>query len=307
MKFAMIGLGKMGKNLVKNAVDHDIEVVAYDLNRTARQEMAAYSSKITPVDTLEQLLSELSVNSELERSQRIVWVMVPAGAPTNSTIATLSNMLSVGDILIDGGNSNYKDNLEQNKRLAEKGIKFFDVGTSGGMSGARHGGNFMIGGDKETWPKIEPLFEALAQKNGYLYTGPLGSGHYLKMIHNGIEYGMMQAIAEGFEILEASPYDYDYEAVAKLWNNGSVIRSWLMELAEEQFAKDPKLDEILGQVQASGEGKWTVEESLDLEVPAPIIALSLMMRNRSLQSDTMTGKVVAALRNGFGGHDLAHK
>ncbi|QSE77601.1 decarboxylating 6-phosphogluconate dehydrogenase [Lactococcus taiwanensis] len=307
MKFAMIGLGKMGKNLVKNAVDHDIEVVAYDLNRTARQEMAAYSSKITPVDTLEQLLTELSVNSELERSQRIVWVMVPAGTPTNSTIATLSNMLSAGDILIDGGNSNYKDNLEQNKRLAEKGIKFFDVGTSGGMSGARHGGNFMIGGDKETWPKIEPLFEALAQKNGYLYTGPLGSGHYLKMIHNGIEYGMMQAIAEGFEILEASPYDYDYEAVAKLWNNGSVIRSWLMELAEEQFAKDPKLDEILGQVQASGEGKWTVEESLDLEVPAPIIALSLMMRNRSLQSDTMTGKVVAALRNGFGGHDLAHK
>ena len=282
MKFAMIGLGKMGKNLVKNAVDHDIEVVAYDLNRTARQEMAAYSSKITPVDTLEQLLTELSVNSELERSQRIVWVMVPAGTPTNSTIATLSNMLSAGDILIDGG-------------------------TSGGMSGARHGGNFMIGGDKETWPKIEPLFEALAQKNGYLYTGPLGSGHYLKMIHNGIEYGMMQAIAEGFEILEASPYDYDYEAVAKLWNNGSVIRSWLMELAEEQFAKDPKLDEILGQVQASGEGKWTVEESLDLEVPAPIIALSLMMRNRSLQSDTMTGKVVAALRNGFGGHDLAHK
>lgn len=307
MKFAMIGLGKMGKNLVKNAVDHDIEVVAYDLNRAARQEMAAYSSKITPVDTLEQLLTELSVNSELERSQRIVWVMVPAGTPTNSTIATLSNMLSAGDILIDGGNSNYKDNLEQNKRLAEKGIKFFDVGTSGGMSGARHGGNFMIGGDKETWPKIEPLFEALAQKNGYLYTGPLGSGHYLKMIHNGIEYGMMQAIAEGFEILEASPYDYDYEAVAKLWNNGSVIRSWLMELAEEQFAKDPKLDEILGQVQASGEGKWTVEESLDLEVPAPIIALSLMMRNRSLQSDTMTGKVVAALRNGFGGHDLARK
>ena len=260
MKFAMIGLGKMGKNLVKNAVDHDIEEVAYDLNRAARQEMAAYSSKITPVDTLEQLLTELSVNSELERSQRIVWVMVPAGTPTNSTIATLSNMLSAGDILIDGGNSNYKDNLEQNKHLAEKGIKFFDVGTSGGMSGARHG-----------------------------------------------EYGMMQAIAEGFEILEASPYDYDYEAVAKLWNNGSVIRSWLMELAEEQFAKDPKLDEILGQVQASGEGKWTVEESLDLEVPAPIIALSLMMRNRSLQSDTMTGKVVAALRNGFGGHDLAHK
>ncbi|MCL2114267.1 MAG: decarboxylating 6-phosphogluconate dehydrogenase [Streptococcaceae bacterium] len=323
MKFAMIGLGKMGMNLVKNAVDHDIEVVAYDLERSAVEEIQQYSGKVTGAFDIDDLLTKLSVEQahspstdpvasvsrdELTASPKIIWVMVPAGHPTNSTIEQLTEKLSVGDIIIDGGNSNYKDNLLQNKILAEKGIRFFDAGTSGGMEGARQGGNFMIGGDdKVAWQVIEPIFQAIAQENGYLYTGQLGSGHYLKMIHNGIEYGMMQAIAEGFEILEASPFDYDYEAVAKLWNHGSVIRSWLMELAEEQFAKDPKLDEIIGRVQSSGEGKWTIEESLDLRVPAPVIALSLMMRNRSLQDDTMTGKVVAALRNGFGGHDVERK
>ena len=301
MKFGMIGLGKMGMNLVKNAVDHEIEVVAYDLNTKAVEEAKDYSDKITAVSTIENLLTELPAS-------KIVWLMLPAGTPTNSTIEMLSEKLSAGDILIDGGNSNYKDNLEQNKLLTEKGIKFFDVGTSGGMAGARQGGNFMIGGDDEkSWTIIEPIFKAISMEDGYLYTGKLGSGHYLKMIHNGIEYGMMQAIAEGFEILEESPFDYDYESVAKLWNHGSVIRSWLMELAQEQFSKDPKLDQIIGHVQSSGEGKWTVEESLDLGVPAPVIALSLMIRQRSLQEDTMTGKVVAALRNGFGGHDVEQK
>lgn len=301
MKFGMIGLGKMGMNLVKNAVDHEIEVVAYDLNTKAVEEAKDYSDKITAVSTIENLLTELPAS-------KIVWLMLPAGTPTNSTIEMLSEKLSAGDILIDGGNSNYKDNLEQNKLLTEKGIKFFDVGTSGGMAGARQGGNFMIGGDDEkSWTIIEPIFKAISMEDGYLYTGKLGSGHYLKMIHNGIEYGMMQAIAEGFEILEESPFNYDYESVAKLWNHGSVIRSWLMELAQEQFSKDPKLDQIIGHVQSSGEGKWTVEESLDLGVPAPVIALSLMMRQRSLQEDTMTGKVVAALRNGFGGHDVEQK
>lgn len=172
--------------------------------------------------------------------------MLPAGKATNSTIELLSEKLSAADILIDGGNSNYKDNLEQNKLLTEKGIKFFDVGTSGGMAGARQGGNFMIGGDDEnSWSVIEPIFKAISTENGYLYTGKLGSGHYLKMIHNGIEYGMMQAIAEGFEILEESPFDYDYEAVAKLWNHGSVIRSWLMELAQDQFSKTLNLTKLL--------------------------------------------------------------
>ncbi len=301
MKFGMIGLGKMGMNLVKNAVDHEIEVVAYDVNAEAVEEARNYSEKITAVKSIDELLTELS-------EPKIIWLMLPAGKATNSTIELLSEKLSAADILIDGGNSNYKDNLEQNKLLTEKGIKFFDVGTSGGMAGARQGGNFMIGGDDEnSWSVIEPIFKAISTENGYLYTGKLGSGHYLKMIHNGIEYGMMQAIAEGFEILEQSPFDYDYEAVAKLWNHGSVIRSWLMELAQDQFSKDPKLDQIIGRVQSSGEGKWTIEESLDLGVPAPVIALSLMMRQRSLQEDTMTGKVVAALRNGFGGHEVEQK
>lgn len=296
MKFAMIGLGKMGLNLVKNSADNGHEVVAFDLNADFVKEAAAYSDKVSPATDLDDMLAQLP-------SPKVVWVMVPAGVPTNSTIDTLIEKLAAGDIIIDGGNSNYKDNLEQNKRTTAAGIKLFDAGTSGGMSGARNGGNFMIGGDDaEAWKVIEPLFKSIALEDGYLYTGKLGSGHYLKMVHNGIEYGMMQAIAEGFEVLEASQYDYDYEAVAKLWNHGSVVRSWLMELAEEQFAKDPKLSAIAGRMHSSGEGKWTVEESLNLEVPTPVITLSLMMRYRSLQDDTFTGKVVSALRNGFGGH-----
>ena len=298
MKFAMIGLGKMGLNLVKNAADNGHEVVAFDLNADFVKEADAYSDLVSPATDMDDMLAQLP-------SPKVVWVMVPAGVPTNSTIDTLIEKLDEGDIIIDGGNSNYKDNLEQNKRTTAAGIKFFDAGTSGGMSGARNGGNFMIGGDDaEAWKVIEPLFKSIALEDGYLYTGRLGSGHYLKMVHNGIEYGMMQAIAEGFEVLEASQYDYDYEAVAKLWNHGSVVRSWLMELAEEQFAKDPKLSAISGRMHSSGEGKWTIEESLDLEVPAPVIALSLMMRYRSLQEDTFTGKVVSALRNGFGGHAM---
>ena len=298
MKFAMIGLGKMGLNLVKNAADNGHEVVAFDLNADFVKEADAYSDLVSPATDMDDMLAQLP-------SPKVVWVMVPAGVPTNSTIDTLIEKLDEGDIIIDGGNSNYKDNLEQNKRTTAAGIKFFDAGTSGGMSGARNGGNFMIGGDDaEAWKVLEPLFKSIALEDGYLYTGRLGSGHYLKMVHNGIEYGMMQAIAEGFEVLEASQYDYDYEAVAKLWNHGSVVRSWLMELAEEQFAKDPKLSAISGRMHSSGEGKWTIEESLDLEVPAPVIALSLMMRYRSLQEDTFTGKVVSALRNGFGGHAM---
>lgn len=298
MKFAMIGLGKMGLNLVKNAADNGHEVVAFDLNADFVKEADAYSDLVSPATDMDDMLAQLP-------SPKVVWVMVPAGVPTNSTIDTLIEKLDEGDIIIDGGNSNYKDNLEQNKRTTAAGIKLFDAGTSGGMSGARNGGNFMIGGDDaEAWKVLEPLFKSIALEDGYLYTGRLGSGHYLKMVHNGIEYGMMQAIAEGFEVLEASQFDYDYEAVAKLWNHGSVVRSWLMELAEEQFAKDPKLSAISGRMHSSGEGKWTIEESLDLEVPAPVIALSLMMRYRSLQEDTFTGKVVSALRNGFGGHAM---
>lgn len=294
----MIGLGKMGLNLVKNAADNGIEVVAYDLNKDAVKEADEYSDKVTGSSDLDDLLAQLP-------SPKIVWVMVPAGVPTNSTIDTLISKMDKGDILIDGGNSNYKDNLEQNKRTTAAGISFFDAGTSGGMSGARNGGNFMIGGDdKEAWKTIEPLFKAISEEDGYLYTGKLGSGHYLKMVHNGIEYGMMQAIAEGFGVLDASQFDYDYEAVAHLWQHGSVVRSWLMELTENAFKDDPKLDSILGRMHSSGEGKWTMEEALALDVPAPVIYLSLAMRQASLQDaeNNFAGKVVAAQRNQFGGH-----
>lgn len=247
MNFGLIGLGKMGLNLVKNAVDKGMKVTVLDNDEAQIRKAELYSEQVISCSTLEEFI-------EVIPQPRIVWLMLPAGSITNSVVEELTQKLSAGDILIDGGNSYYKDNLQQNEKLKAKKIDFFDVGTSGGMAGARSGGNFMIGGDsKKSWEKLEPLFQKLAQKDGYLYTGPLGSGHYLKMIHNGIEYGMMQAIAEGFEILEASAFEYDYEAVAKLWNHGSVIRSWLMELAEEQFAKDAKLDQIIGRVQASGE------------------------------------------------------
>lgn len=297
----MIGLGKMGLNLVKNAADNKHEVVAFDLNADFVKEADAYSELVSPATDIDDMLAQLP-------SPKVVWVMVPAGVPTNSTIDTLIEKMDEGDIIIDGGNSNYKDNLEQNIRTTAAGIKFFDAGTSGGMEGARNGGNFMIGGDDaEAWKTIEPLFKSIALEDGYLYTGKLGSGHYLKMVHNGIEYGQMQAIAEGFEVLEASQFDYDYEAVAKLWNHGSVIRGWLMELMEDAFSKDPKLEKLAGRMHASGEGQWTIEEGLDLQVPTPVIALSLMMRYRSMQDDTFTGKVVAALRNEFGGHAVDTK
>ncbi|KRO16367.1 phosphogluconate dehydrogenase (NAD(+)-dependent, decarboxylating) [Lacticaseibacillus saniviri] len=298
MQVGMIGLGKMGMNLVKNMRDHDIEVVAFDLNEAARQEVTTTGA--TAASSLEDLVAQLS-------TPRIVWVMVPAGKPTDATMTSLSTLLEAEDIAIDGGNSFYKDSLAHAEMLHQKGIHFFDVGTSGGMSGARQDGNFMIGGDKEVFNEIEPLFQAIAEKDGYLYTGRAGSGHYLKMVHNGIEYGMMQAIGEGFDVLTKGEFDYDNEAVAKVWSHGSVIRGWLMELAESAFSEDPKLEEIKGVMHSSGEGAWTVEEAIRLHVPTPVISSSLMMRYRSEEEDTTTGKVVAALRNQFGGHAVDRK
>ncbi|WP_099974299.1 phosphogluconate dehydrogenase (NAD(+)-dependent, decarboxylating) [Lactobacillus terrae] len=299
-KLAMIGLGKMGINLTENLIRNNNEVVAFDLNESSVEE-AGQKGAIT-AKSLEDAISKLE-------TPKIVWVMLPAGAPTNNTIESLSKLLSKDDIVIDGGNSFYKDSLEHNNILSAKDINFFDVGTSGGMSGANHDGNFMIGGDKEEIFEtyLKPIFEGIAQKNGYLYTEPAGSGHYLKMVHNGIEYGMMQSIGEGFEILEKSQFDYDNEAVARVWSNGSVVRSWLMELAESAFAKDGNLDDIKGVMHSSGEGRWTLDESLNLQVAAPVIAMSLIMRYRSQEDDTFTGKVVAALRNEFGGHEVDKK
>lgn len=293
MHIGMVGLGKMGMNLVANMRDHDIEVTAFDLNDKAREAVGQYGAKA--VASLDALVMSLA-------SPRIIWSMVPAGKPTEATISQLAKLLRPDDIVIDGGNSYYQDSIAHGKLLAAEGIHFFDVGTSGGMAGARADGNFMIGGDKAIFNKIEPLFKAIAAKGGYLYTGPAGSGHYLKMVHNGIEYGMMQAIGEGFDVLAHSPYDYDNAAVANMWNNGSVIRSWLMDLAANAFTEDANLETIQGIMHSSGEGAWTVEEALRLHVATPVIASSLMMRYRSEEADTMTGKVVAALRNQFGGH-----
>lgn len=295
MKLGMIGLGKMGYNLVLNLLQHKHEVVAYDVNEQAVHKAA--KSGVIPAAGLEQMIASL-------QAPRVIWIMVPAGDPLKSIISTLTPLLDQGDIVIDGGNSHYKHSIALADNLSQHGIHFFDVGTSGGVDGAEHGGCFMIGGDETTFRHIEPIFKDIAVSNGYLYAGKAGSGHFLKMVHNGIEYGMMQAIAEGFELLDKSDFEFEYEKVAKVWSNGSVIRGWLMELAEQAFAKDPVLENIRGIMHSSGEGKWTVETALDLQASAPVIALSLFMRYRSLDQDTFHGKVVAALRNEFGGHTV---
>ncbi|OGX79617.1 6-phosphogluconate dehydrogenase (decarboxylating) [Exiguobacterium sp. SH31] len=294
MKIGLIGLGKMGYNLALNLSDHGHTVIGTDASSVE----ATTAFEIVP--TLKDVVDKLE-------APRVVWAMVPAGEITETVLTELFERLEPGDIVIDGGNSNYKLSVARAEQFAEKNISFFDCGTSGGTDGARNGACTMVGGDAKAWPTIEPIFKDLSVENGYLYTGPAGSGHFLKMIHNGIEYGMMQAIAEGFDILEKSPFDYDYEQVARVWNHGSVVRSWLMELTENAFKKDAKLDEIRGVMHSSGEGKWTVETALELQAAAPVIAMSLMMRYRSLEDDTFSGKVVAALRNEFGGHAVVKK
>ncbi|MDV2582193.1 phosphogluconate dehydrogenase (NAD(+)-dependent, decarboxylating) [Alkalibacillus haloalkaliphilus] len=298
MEVGIVGLGKMGYNLALNLMDHGHDVVANDVSDEQVQSLSEQGA--TAAYSLDELVSQLE-------APRTVWVLVPAGEITDEVITQLGDKLGEGDRIIDGGNSNYKESLRLGEMLEEKGIHFFDCGTSGGTDGARHGANYMVGGDEAEFRKIEPLFRDTAVENGYLYTGRSGSGHFLKMVHNGIEYGMMQALAEGYEILDKSPFDYDYEAVSKVWNNGSVIRSWLVELMENAFSKDAELESIRGVMNSSGEGKWTVESAIEYEMAAPVIAMSLMMRYRSQEDDTFSGKVVAALRNEFGGHSVVKK
>jgi 6-phosphogluconate dehydrogenase len=293
MEIGLIGLGKMGYNLALNMRDHGHKVVAY--NRTIEKVKEAEKDGLVGAYSIEDLVQKLS-------GRRVIWLMVPAGKTVDDMIDTLVPLINKHDIIIDGGNSFYKDTLRRYSQLKEKEIDFIDIGTSGGTSGARNGACTMIGAEDEVFKVIEQLVKDISVENGYLHTGRNGSGHFVKMIHNGVEYGMMQAIGEGFEILEKSQFDLDMEKVAKVWNNGSVIRSWLMELAQNAFSKDAKLDAIKGVMYSSGEGLWTVMEALELKVPAPVIAESLMMRYRSEQEDTFTGKVVAALRNEFGGH-----
>ncbi|MFI8709227.1 phosphogluconate dehydrogenase (NAD(+)-dependent, decarboxylating) [Bacillus sp. NPDC077411] len=292
MKIGLIGLGKMGLNLGQNLIDKKHEVVAFDLNANAVKEIEGYGAIGTT--TLAELIQSLE-------KPRVIWIMVPH-AVVDSVMSDITPFLSQGDIVIEAGNSHYKESIRRYNEFKEVGVHFMDAGTSGGTEGARHGACYMIGGDPEAWTIVEPIFRDTAVENGYIYAGKAGSGHFLKMVHNGIEYGMMAAIGEGFEVLEKSEFDYDYENVAKVWNHGSVIRSWLMELTERAFSKDAKLNEIKGIMHSSGEGKWTVETALDLQAATPVIAMSLLMRYRSLENDSFTGKVVAALRNEFGGH-----
>lgn len=299
MKIKVIGLGKMGLNLVSNLVNHKHQVMCFDINE--KQRVEATKSGAAAVDNLEELF--LLDNKE----QSVYWLMLPSGKITEEMIKTCSNHLKENDILIDGGNSKFADSIHHFHLLKEKNIHFLDIGTSGGMSGAKNGACMMIGGKKEIFEAMTPLFEDLCVEQGYLYCGEAGSGHYLKMVHNGIEYGMMQAIGEGFNLLHHSRYDYDLEQVARVFNHGSVIRSWLMELTEQALCENPTMTGISGKVPSSGEGKWTVEEMLELQQSAPVITQSLLTRYASMDEEKYGEKIIASLRNQFGGHDVLKK
>ncbi|MEO1770026.1 6-phosphogluconate dehydrogenase (decarboxylating) [Enterococcus sp. 665A] len=283
----------MGLNMALNVMDKQWEVVGFDASSQAREK--AEAEHVRTVSSIETLLDSLD-------EQKILFLSTPAGEITNSLVRDLLKALNRGDVIIDSGNSNFHDSLNNYQAAKKQGIHFVDCGTSGGMEGARHGACLMVGGDEEAVKIVEPFFKDLACEDGYLYSGKAGSGHYLKMVHNGIEYAMMQAIGEGFQLLEASEYAFDLEKVAKVWNHGSVIEAKLMELAEQSFAQDPHLEEIKGEINASGEAKWTIEEALHLDIPVPTIALSLFVRNQSKIPDSFSNKVVASLRHGFGGH-----
>lgn len=301
MEVHLIGLGKMGLNIAANLLENQHSVKAFDKNESLAVELKEKGGIFFP--SVEALLARTEQNNE----PKIVWLMLPAGEVTKTVMSACLALLNPGDILIDGGNSKYTESKKNNEAFAAKGITFFDVGTSGGVSGARNGACMMIGGDREVFQTIEPIFASLCVENGYVFCGEAGSGHYLKMIHNGIEYGMMQAIGEGFNILHHSEYAYDLEGVAKVFNHGSVIRSWLMELTENLLSEDADLSEIEGVIASSGEGKWTVEEVLRLELSAPVITQSLLTRYASKDEEKYGEKVIASLRNQFGGHAMTKK
>jgi 6-phosphogluconate dehydrogenase len=294
MRVAMIGLGKMGGNMTARLLKKGHEVVAFDRSAEAVQRAAALGARAA--NDLKAVVAGLE-------APRVVWIMVPAGKPVDDTIEALVPMLAKGDVIIDGGNSKYSDTLRRARALEPKGIEFVDAGTSGGIWGLENGYCLMVGGSDRAISICEPLFTALSEPGGYAHVGPPGAGHYVKMVHNGIEYGLLQAYAEGYEILHASKdFKLDLAQIAALWNHGSVVRSWLNELAERAFARDTDLAALKGWIADSGEGRWTVQEATDLDVPAPVIALSLIMRLRSRQDDSFGAKVIAALRNEFGGH-----
>ena len=300
MQIGMIGLGRMGMNMARRLMKGKHEVVVYNRSKEKVQEIAKEGA--VPADSIADLVQKLS-------PRRVVWVMLPAGEATDEHLAKAATYLSEGDILVDGGNSYYKDDIRREKELADLGISYMDAGISGGIWGLQIGYCSMIGGKEKDFKYIKPLLKTLAPKEGFLYCGPAGSGHFVKMVHNGVEYAMMEAYGEGFELLQASPYkdSLNFKDVAHLWNQGSVIRSWLLELLESAFDKDPKLEGIKGYVEDSGEGRWTVHQAVETGVSATAIAHSLFKRFQSRNPDLFSDKILAALRNEFGGHGVQEK
>jgi 6-phosphogluconate dehydrogenase len=321
MQLGMIGLGRMGGNIVRRLMRAGHSCVVFDANPKAVAELVAEGA--VAANSLEDLVRKL------DQRPRAAWVMLPAGAVTEQTVQTLSALMQAGDILIDGGNSYYKDDVRRGKALAEKGIRYMDVGTSGGVWGLERGFCLMVGGDTEAFAFLDPIFSALAPgkgdipatpdragrdpraEQGYLHTGPTGSGHFVKMIHNGIEYGMMQAIAEGFDILrnrsqqslpDGERFEFDMANIAEVWRRGSVITSWLLDLSAEALTRDGKLDGFSGHVEDSGEGRWTIEAAIEEAVPADVLSAALYVRFRSRQQNTFAEKMLSAMRLGFGGH-----
>ncbi len=294
MQIGFIGLGRMGLNMSTRLVQNNIEVIGFAPH--AESIKRAEKQGIQGVYSLKELVEKL-------KPPGIIWLMVPAGEATEDTIVKLSSLLEKNAIVIDGGNSLYKDSMRRALQLEDKGISFLDVGVSGGIWGLKNGYCMMVGGKEKVFKKIEPILKILAPKNGYALIGPNGAGHFVKMVHNGIEYAMLQAYGEGFEIIKAKQeFAVDLGKLAHLWNQGSVIRSWLLKLAENVFKEDPNLDSVLGYVEDSGEGRWAIAEAITEDVPAPAITLSLFERFHSRQAESFSAKVIAALRKAFGGH-----
>ena len=298
MQLGLIGLGKMGGNMAERLRLGGHQVVGFDFNANAVKKLS--DSGNVGVSTLEELVKKLE-------GRRAIWIMVPQGAPVDETIAKLEPLLNKGDILIDGGNSYYKDTVRRHKEVTEKGFEFLDVGTSGGVWGLKAGYSMMIGGKNEAVEYLRPIFETLAPEKdkGWGYVGPGGSGHFVKMVHNGIEYGMMQAFAEGFTVLEKKEeFNLDLPQIAQIWRYGSVVRSWLLDLTADALAGNPTLDGLQAYVVDSGEGRWTVFEAIDLNVSAPVITESVIRRIRSREENNFTDRMLAIMRNEFGGHDV---
>ena len=298
MELGFVGLGRMGLNMTIRLLRAGHGVVAHDRSREPID--AAVQHGARPAYSLEEMAIAL-------RAPRVVWLMIPAGGPVDEMLDRLAGVLTRGDVIVDGGNSNWRDGQRRAERTREKGFEFVDCGTSGGIWGLENGYCMMLGGDAAAIARLAPALDALAPRDGWRHVGPSGAGHFAKMVHNGIEYGLMQSYAEGFELLRASSFTFDLAQMARLWNQGSVVRSWLLELAALAFERDPGLDKIRGYVEDSGEGRWTAQQAIDSGVPAEVITLALLARFRSRQDDSFRDRVLAALRQEFGGHAVKEK